>query len=178
MSTESTVTSAGQSPTSGTRGHLERGERERLVQDVFVTVNRANAAELELAECQEDLEHCRQELEQVYGSISWRLTLPLRKASLYRRRLVDPGELFAAIVPFWVGVGSRHPGFRDFLLKVLDRFPSLKEKVRSLVEPAILSNWSAQETCYARTITLDKLPDPARQIYVELKIELAPGRQA
>lgn len=177
MITDLSVTRSGQLPSGQTRGHLEQGERERLVQDLFQSVNRAHIAELELAQCREELEDCRQELGDVYGSISWRLTLPLRKASLYRRRLFNPRELFAATLAFWVGVVSRHPRFRKLLLDVLDRFPSLKEKVRGLVEPAIISNWSAQDTNYACSMTEDKLSDPARHIYCELKNELAPGRQ-
>ena len=147
-------------------GRVEQPERDRLVLDLFAALSRANEAEQELADSQ-------QELQQVYASISWRLTWPLRVVSLFCRRLAHPRQILRSMASIGATKITRYPAVRHFVEHSLDRFPSAKEAVRRLVAPSIINSWSEDKADYARTITFEKLPRQARAIYAELESELS-----
>lgn len=151
---------------------LEQRHRDRLNLCLFEFENRANVAEQKLAACQEHMGRVHLEYLQMRDSSSWRLTSPLRKVVLSVRRLANKREIINTIVTIAKSVGSRHPKLRSAMLRFLARFPSIEAGVRKLDVPGG-QLWSAQNSDYAESIhSLEQLPDPARQIYSQLKAEL------
>ncbi len=87
---------------------------------------------------------CKRQLEDVYASMSWRITGPLRRLVTFARpmlSLADRIKSFGEELPHslvcsvlhkasaWVG---RHPGFERHAMAQLRKYPSLKRKLQEL----------------------------------------------
>lgn len=161
------------STTSDSQRLLEQRHRERLEVCLFEFENRAIVAEQKLAVCQEHLGRVHLEYVQIHDSSSWRLTSPLRNAVAWVRRSVITRKILTSMVVISKRVASRHPKLRPGMLNFLARFPSIESGARKLTQRAEKS-WSAQNSNYAESInSLDRLSGSTRQIYSELKAELA-----
>lgn len=137
-------------------------ERDQLKQTLFSALDKVNQLEQDLADKQA-------ELQLVYASTSWRLTSPLRNGSLLVRRLIHaPRQSGAALA----AVTTRFPRLRHFLIRQLDRFPSLRERLRSKVMPSLVSGCGEQQCDFARHMTAEQLPPSAQRIYQQLLAEL------
>jgi hypothetical protein len=145
-----------------------RRERDQLKQELFVALARANKLEQELTEQ-------RAELHQVYSSSSWRLTRPLREASLLVRRLARPRHYIGRVL---ASITTRFPRLRGLLIAQLNRFPALRERLRSRYMPSLFSDWNEDGVDYTRYVTLDRLPPSARSIYETLSAETGDGDSA
>ena len=101
------------------------------------------------------------ELAAVYASKSWRLTAPLRESAAWLR-LMHPRSLLGRLVR-WAG---RHPEIRRLGGQFLLRFPTLRERLRQVVNarPAESAlSPSVVFTMPVSAVTVGELPQDQRQ---------------
>lgn len=153
------------------RTDMERpkaGEQKQLAHSLAETLSRVNALE-------QALEQKQSELNQVYTSSSWRVTAPVRGLTeCVRRSRRLPSATIAALIAFT----TRHPRFRAFLMAQLDRFPRLREKLRSRLMPSLISDWDREADVFGQGMTADALPPSAQLIHRALQQEFSGGDPA
>lgn len=107
------------------------------------------------------------QLQAVYASTSWRITAPLRTIAAQAKKLT-PNQLKPQIKLFLKHAAlyvNRRPGLRRATLALLNRVPSLKQRLTSL-----MTGTTFQPTARRNVPTeLAHLTPRARQIYADLK---------
>jgi FkbM family methyltransferase len=157
------------------------GERaERLAAELGSAESRAASAEALLAVLRPRLAHAESEVAALHASLSWRLTRPLRLASVLARRALgfarrQPGRAKRALLRLVKGtaqgalrfvIGS--PRLAFFLRRQVSRFPFLVRVLRTAVLRMQASQASAEVDADLPPIDLSQLPSGARQVFADL----------
>lgn len=123
---------------------------EFLKEDQHVTLNSVN---------HEDADILRAELDDVYGSKSWKITYPLRFISKILRTLISPRRLNSALKlrfkkksKTFINEISRfvqnRPGMKRRVISVLNKHPGLKFKIKQVLAPETIHLTSALNSAY------------------------------
>ncbi|WP_296556939.1 class I SAM-dependent methyltransferase [Pigmentiphaga sp.] len=123
-------------------------------------VTRANHAEFEVKRLSD-------QLDAVYASNSWRITGPVRALASTVRGL--RGKSIRTIAKAVLKRSARHvgsrPPLRRLALRVLNRFPGLKVRMRSLLAPAAQQG----SEIFFENLPVSQLSPRVREIYAEMK---------
>ena len=140
----------------------------------------------ELQSVYKSKEELSKELQSVYNGKSWRITAPLRfTMKMIRLSLKIPTKIIKSsikllkallkkiIVPL-IDFVIKRPSIKRIAKKIIDRFPSLKERLKSIaissgileVQGRILKNSNEDK---AVSVEVSDLPPQAQKIYSDLK---------
>lgn len=138
-------------------------------------VHQSNHHHWQIAEArQKQIQVLEQRIQDLLDSWSWRITAPLRVVSRPIPRLM-PSALKPQLkglvrdAAFFIGRG---PALKRMTLRALNRFPNLKSRLERIVV-AHYENQVTVETAHDNRHDLANLTPRARQIYADLKAEMA-----